>query len=83
MCGQEFVQVDRRHAWGVDRVYFEDEDGRLNRLPALWTSAAAPDPFVELSAGRSCFRVEDLLRLTELVRRLDEARQSGDDEAGM
>jgi hypothetical protein len=74
LFGQEYVQLDRRLTWGADRVYFEDA-GRLRRLPASWTSAADPDPFVELSAGRAFFRVEDLLRLTELVQRLDEAQE--------
>ncbi len=75
--GQEFIQVDRRRAWGADRVYFEDEEGRLKRLPASWTSAADPDPFVEVSAGRSCFRVEDLLRLKELLGRLEDDHDGG------
>ena len=61
--------VDRRSAWGEDRVYFHDDTGRLRRLPAAWTSAAPADPFVAISAGRSHFRVEDLLQLATLVAR--------------
>jgi hypothetical protein len=31
---------------------------------------AAPDPFLEIAAGRSLFRMEDLIRLTILVEEL-------------
>ena len=61
--------MDRRNAWGEDRVYFHDDTGRLRRLPTAWTSVAPPDAFVALSAGRSHFRVEDLLQLVALIAR--------------
>jgi hypothetical protein len=35
--------------------------------PRAWTDAADPDVFVMLAAGRSPFRVEDLLVLAELI----------------
>jgi hypothetical protein len=68
--------VDSRSAWGEDRVYFRDTTGWLRHLPAAWTSAAPRDPFVEMSAGRSHFRIEDLLQLAVLI-----ARQMQDSEA--
>jgi hypothetical protein len=49
-------------------VSFHDADGRLRSIPASWTRAVAPDPFVLVSAGRALFRTEDLLRLLALVR---------------
>jgi hypothetical protein len=61
--------LDWRSAWGEDRVYFQDETGRLRRLPAAWTSVAPPDVFVKISAGRSHFRAEDLLQLAVLIAR--------------
>ncbi|MEX3953668.1 DUF5372 family protein [Paraburkholderia sp. EG287B] len=67
--GQEFVLLERRCAWGEERVYFHDVSGRLRRLPASWTSVSAPDPFEVLSEGRSTFRVEDLLHLVGLIAR--------------
>ena len=70
--GREFVLVERRNAWGEERVCFHDDAGRLRRLPAAWTSAAAPNAFEALSAGRSHFRVEDLLRLVALIARQSE-----------
>jgi hypothetical protein len=62
--------VTYRHTWGEHRVFFHDQDGRLRSLPATWTSVAPPEPFVEASAGRSLFRVDDLLALAALVSRL-------------
>jgi hypothetical protein len=51
-------------------VLFEDGEGRVRSLPTAWTTIAAPDPFVALSAGRSFFRIEDLLGLLDLTERL-------------
>lgn len=36
-------------------------------LPVGWTDAVEPDVFVTLAAGRSPFRVADLLALAQLV----------------
>src|SRR5260370_38560877 len=49
--GRDFTLVDRRNAWGEDRVFFHDDAGKLRRVPAAWTSAAPPDAFVEISEG--------------------------------
>jgi len=68
--GRDFTLVDRRNAWGEDRVFFHDDAGKLRRVPAAWTSAAPPDAFVEISAGRSHFRIEDLLQLVALIAQL-------------
>jgi len=75
--GCEFALVDRRTTWGEDRVYYHDEKGRLRRLPAAWTSVAALSAFEVLSAGRSHFRIEDLLQLVTLIARLKEVRDAG------
>jgi len=64
--------VGCRHTWGEHRVYFHDEHGRICSLPATWTNVVTPEPFVELSAGRSLFRIEDLLALAALLRELAE-----------
>lgn len=64
-----------RHNWGEQRVYFHDAEGRLVALPAAWTDVFSPDPFVAISAGRSSFRVTDLLELARLMARL---RQEGE-----
>jgi hypothetical protein len=55
---------------GEDRVFFFADDGTQKSLPRAWTDAADLDPFVVLAAGRSPFRVEDLLMVAELLDRL-------------
>ena len=59
--------LDRRNVGGVERVLLEVLDGRKAWIPASWTDVVSPDPFVSVSDSRSCFRVEDLLRLIDLV----------------
>jgi hypothetical protein len=68
--------VTYRHNWGEHRVYFHDPQGRLISLPAAWTDVLPPDPFVVLSAGRSAFRVTDLLELAQLLRHLEQGDAS-------
>jgi hypothetical protein len=65
---QEFELVSYSRNWGEDRVWFQDKLGRLHSLPTSWTDAGAVDPFVALAAGRSLFRVADLI---ELARQID------------
>jgi hypothetical protein len=67
LSGKVFELVTRRCNWGEERVYYHDETGRLCSLPLAWTSLAPVDPFVSLAAGRSAFRVTDLLELSRLV----------------
>ena len=59
-----------RHTWGEHRVFFYDGEGRLRSLPVTWTSVVGADPFAVVAAGRAHFRVEDLLALVDLLRRL-------------
>jgi hypothetical protein len=76
LFGREFALIERRNAWGEERVYFHDDAGRLRRLPAAWTSAAAPNLLAAISAGRSHFRVGDLLRLVALIARQNETSRT-------
>ncbi|HVB45464.1 MAG TPA: DUF5372 family protein [Streptosporangiaceae bacterium] len=77
LSGREFEFVEHRHNWGEDRVYVRGEDGVLFSLPAGWTDAAPPDPFVVIAAGRCPFTAAGLLALAGLV---DELRgQPGSD----
>jgi len=62
--------VSHRKYFTEDRVYFFDEAGRYRSIPAQFTSLASQDPFVTVSAGRSHFRVEDLLELVKLLGKL-------------
>ena len=54
-----------RQNWGEDRVWFHDKNGHLQSVPTSWTDAAAVDAFVVVAAGRSLFRVVDLLELSQ------------------
>jgi hypothetical protein len=75
LFGRRFEFVARRRNWGEDRVNYRDEEGELGSLPTGWTDVAEVDPFVEMAAGRSPFRVADLLELTDLV---DQLRSAGE-----
>ena len=68
LFGREFELVHYRQCWGEDRVFYLDEGEDLRSLPAGWTSTVAGDPLVVVSAGRSMFRVADLLELAKLAR---------------
>jgi hypothetical protein len=48
-------------------VFFFAGDSQLTSLPSAWTDVDPPDPFDAVSAGRSPFRVEDLLALAALI----------------
>ena len=51
----------------MERVHYVDEAGTQRSLPKSWTSFADEDPFVRVAAGRSAFRVSDLLDLAALI----------------
>jgi len=68
--GQRFQLVTYRHNWGEDRVYFHDAANRWTSIPAAWTTVVPADPFVVMAGGRCFFRYEDLLRLVDLVEKL-------------
>jgi hypothetical protein len=51
-------------------VYCHDAGGRLCSFPAGFTSVGLPDPFVMTAAGRSYFRIQDLVELSRLVEEL-------------
>lgn len=63
------------HTWGEHRVFFRKPgDQRIYSLPAGWTDVEEPDAFLALSAGRSLFRVDDLLALSTVVEDLSQSR---------
>lgn len=67
LFGHEYELIDYRHFRSEDRVVYVDETGEARSLPARWTSVVAEDPAVVVSAGRSHFRVADLVELAKLV----------------
>jgi hypothetical protein len=75
LAGRAFEFVEHRLNWGEDRVYLRDEDGELFCLPAAWTDAVGPDPFVVIAEGRCPFTTDDLLGVADLAERLRARRE--------
>lgn len=70
LSGREFTLVTYRHTWREQRVYFHDDHGQLTSIPTAWTSLMPLDPVVVLGAGRSAFRLQDLLELADFIAKL-------------
>ena len=70
LFGQELELVSYSLCWGEGRAYFYDREEQLRSLPASWTNVGPQDVFVELSAGRSPFRLVDLLELGSFLREM-------------
>ncbi|HWH60818.1 MAG TPA: DUF5372 family protein [Terriglobales bacterium] len=64
--GAEFELVTRKLTWGEDRVFYYGPSGKLKSLLTSVTDVASVDAFDRMSAGRSAFRVDDLLELRRL-----------------
>ena len=68
--------MQRRRTWDVDRVFLRVRGGDVVSLPAAWTDAVAPDPFVVAAGGGVPFRTADLLAAADLVARLRGGRSA-------
>lgn len=66
--GQEYEFIDRRLNWGEDRVVYFDEDGNVATILTSWTDVLELDKFVLQSNGRSNFRYEDLVEVSEILK---------------
>ena len=64
---KQYDLINYKKSWGQKCVDLHDDQNGLITVPIGWTDAAEPDPFVVVSAGRSYFRVEDLIRLVHLI----------------
>jgi len=67
--GTEYELVMRKLNWGEDRVFYYDSSGNLKSLWANLTDVVSQDAFDGISAGRSAFRIDDLLELRSLLDR--------------
>ncbi|MDW7762015.1 MAG: DUF5372 family protein [Acidobacteriota bacterium] len=65
--GRPLRMVVRKSLWGEDRVTIELTEGTHWSIPVGWTDLAVEDPYISLGAGRSFFRVRDLIELARLV----------------
>jgi hypothetical protein len=69
----------RQLNWGEDRVHFYDADGKLKSFLTAITDVAIEDDFRRISAGRSAFRVDDMLQLCDLIERHRSRREGSHD----
>ncbi len=67
---------------GVGLVHYTADDGALRTVRQAFTSVAAVDPFARVAAGRSAFRVSDLLALAALLDSLDGDGRAGSETDG-
>ena len=73
LSGQVLDVVDRRRFEADrERLCVEGTPGRHEWVPVAWTNLGPPDPWLDIAAGRCLFRVEDLLRLADLIARVGE-----------
>ena len=75
LCGAEYELVTRKLTWGEDRVFYYESSGKLKSLMTNVTDVVPADDFDRISAGRSAFRMDDLL---ELRRFFDKRQTAGD-----
>ena len=77
--GAEYELVTRKLTWGEDRVFYYDPNGKLKSLLTNLTDVVSKDAFERISAGRSLFRVDDLLELRHLLDRRQHAGKGAQD----
>jgi hypothetical protein len=65
--GKQFNLIEYRNVWKNRCVQFLNDQGIVSSIPLEWTDAEGVDVFVQYSEGRSAFRVEDLVRLVDLI----------------
>jgi hypothetical protein len=69
----------RKLTWGEDRVFYYDSNGKLTSLLTNVTDASSTDAFDRILAGRSAFRVDDLLELRHLFdKRQEDGKEAQD-----
>ena len=69
--GREFELIEITLMLGTGLVHYTADDGTVRTIRQAFTNAATVDPFAQVAAGRSAFRVLDLLALAELLEGLD------------
>jgi hypothetical protein len=77
--GTDYELVTRKVNWGEDRVFYYDSSGKLKSLLTNVTDVVTKDAFDCISAGKSAFRVDDLVELRSLLDRREEAGKGAPD----
>jgi hypothetical protein len=76
LFGKAIDCIERRIGFGDDLLFYRDHLGYVTALPTRWTSVETEDPFLVVSAGRSNFRVTDLIDLASLITEIQSALQA-------
>jgi len=73
-CRIQVIKI--QHFKTGEALVFYRTDKKLVTMPLAWTDLASPDPFITLSAGRSPFRLTDLVQLAKLVKEMGQAHEN-------
>ena len=73
-CRIQVIKV--QHFKTGEALVFYRTDKKLVTMPLAWTDLDSPDPFITLSAGRSPFRLTDLVQLAKLVKEVGQAHEN-------
>jgi transposase InsO family protein len=63
--------ASKQRVAGERQFMIRGADGSLCLVPANWTDFLPPDPYLLIGEGRSYFRVEDLVALADILRRIE------------
>ena len=67
LYGKVFTLISYRNSWRTAYIEYLGDDNLIATVPIEWTDVHGIDPFVEQSQGRAYYRVEDLLKLSDLL----------------
>ena len=70
LFGKEFTLLNCKQGEDERIVKFRLQDGSLRSIPLDWCDLRSPDPYLDIGGGHSLFRVEDLLKLSDLIKKV-------------
>ena len=68
LYGREYEIIKYKRIQGRDRVFFHQKDGSIGSLPLAWCDLRPLDPYLDIEGKHSPFRVEDLLKLSDIIK---------------
>jgi len=68
LYGQEYEIIKYKRIQARDRIFFHQKDGSIGSLPLAWCDLRPPDPYLDMMEKQSPFRVEDLLKLSDIIK---------------
>ena len=73
--GRDFAFESVVSQRGEERVILSDPNGYPMGVPIRFTDIIPPDPYVAIGHSRSFFRVQDLVKLSQLVKALEKTKR--------